>query len=81
MRLKTHLSNTNLNEPFQSAYKACHSTETALIRVKNDIMLAVDGKKAVVELISLKTSSRTLRSSDQLTLNTPVARLKSYGDS
>ena len=38
MRLKTYLSNNNLNEPFQSAYKACHSTETALIRVKNDIM-------------------------------------------
>ena len=35
----------------------------------------------ICELISLKTSSRTLRSSDQLTLNTPVARLKSYGDS
>ena len=32
----------------------------------------------ICELISLKTSFRTLRSSDQLTLNTPVARLKSY---
>ena len=48
MRLKTYLSNNNVNEPFQSAYKARHSTETALIRVKNDIMLAVDGKKAVI---------------------------------
>ena len=48
MRLNNYLSINNLNELFQSAYKSCHSTETALIRVKNDIMMAVDGKKAVV---------------------------------
>ena len=48
MRLHNYVAINNLNEPFQSAYKSCHSTETALIRVKNDIMMAVDGKKAVV---------------------------------
>ena len=37
-----------LMEKFQSAYKAGHSTETALLRVKNDLLMAVDGRKAVV---------------------------------
>ena len=41
--------NTNsLNEKFQSAYKACHSTETALIRVQNDILVSMDQHYGVV---------------------------------
>ena len=47
-QLKTYLDTNNLNEPFQSAYRKGHSTETALLRVKNDIMMAVDQKKAVI---------------------------------
>ena len=56
-------------------------------RVQYKILLLTDkaikglAPAYICELISLKTSSRTLRSSDQLTLNTPVARLKSYVDS
>ena len=47
-RSKKYLSEHCLNESLQSAYKSCHSTETALIRVKNDIMTSIDNKKAVV---------------------------------
>ena len=54
--LNNYLSINNLNEPFPLAYKSCHSTETVLIRVKNDIMMAVDGKKAVV-LVLLDSSA------------------------
>ena len=37
-RLKEHMSEHSLHEGMQSAYKAGHSTETALVRVKNDIL-------------------------------------------
>ena len=37
--LNKYLINNNLNESIQSAYKSGHSTETALVRVKNDIMM------------------------------------------
>ena len=46
-RLTDHLNSNNLNEIFQSAYRPCHSTETALLRVKNDIATAIDNTKAV----------------------------------
>ena len=38
----------NLADSHQSAYTGAHSTESALIKVKNDIMLSIDGKKAVL---------------------------------
>ena len=46
-----HLINNNLEEPFQSAYKRCHSTETALLKVQNDILIAIDNKKFVALLL------------------------------
>ena len=46
-----HLINNNLEEPFQSAYKRCHSTETALLKVQNDILIAIDNKKCVALLL------------------------------
>ena len=47
-RLSEHINKHDLHEDMQSAYKKCHSTETALLRVHNDIMVAVDGGNAVV---------------------------------
>ena len=38
----------NLRDPMQSAYTNACSTETALLRVMNDILCAVDNKKAAV---------------------------------
>ena len=40
-RLNEHLSHNNLLEPMQSAYRCFHSTETALLRVQNDILCAL----------------------------------------
>ena len=47
-RLIDHVSSGNLHEKFQSAYKPNHSTETALTRIQNDILMALDNKKGVV---------------------------------
>ena len=60
-RLNKYLFDNNLDEPLQSAYKSGHSTETALLRVKNDIMLAVDGRQAaVVVLLDLSAAFDTV---------------------
>ena len=50
-QLTHHLHNNNLLEPLQSAYKPQHSTETALIKVQNDILLALDKNKCVILLL------------------------------
>ena len=42
-----HVHNNKLGEPLQSAYRPLHSTETALLRVKNDILRSIDDHKAV----------------------------------
>ena len=41
-------SNYNLMEPMQSAYRKHHSTETTLLAVQNDLLMAIDQKKAAV---------------------------------
>ena len=46
-QLRSHMSENDLFECMQSAYRANHSTETALVRVLNDILLAVDKKQMV----------------------------------
>ena len=40
--LRRHMSDHNLGEPFQSAYRPNHSTETALMRVQHDITKELD---------------------------------------
>ena len=57
-RLRKHMKENNLEEEFQSAYKAMHSTETALLRVQNDILSALDDKKGLgVFLVLLDLSA------------------------
>ena len=47
-QLKQHIERNSLSEKMQSAYRQFHSTETALIKVQNDIMKSVDGGSVVV---------------------------------
>ena len=42
VQLTKHFMTNHLDETFQSAYKEFHSTETALIRVHNDILCSLD---------------------------------------
>ena len=46
-RLADHLSTNNLYEQHQSAYRKYHGTETALLKVQNDILRELDGKHGV----------------------------------
>jgi len=59
--LNKYLINNNLNEPLQSAYKSGDSTETALIRVKSDIMMSIDQSKLVIlVLLDLSAAFHTV---------------------
>ena len=45
------METNGLNAKMQSAYKSGHGTETTLLRVMNNIHMAIDGKKAVVLIL------------------------------
>ena len=60
-RLKAHKTAEGLFEPFQSAYRAGHSTETAVVRVQNDILEAIDdGKCVFLVLLDLSAAFDTV---------------------
>lgn len=60
-RLKSHLVENNLFDDMQSAYRSQHSTETALLRVQEDILSAVDRGQAVAHvLLDLSAAFDTL---------------------
>ena len=50
------ITQQELGEPFQSAYKPCHSTETALLKVKDDILDHMSRQEGVF-LVLLDLSS------------------------
>ena len=51
VQLTNPVANHHMDEMFQSAYKVFHSTETALVKVHNDILCAVDNNDSVVLLL------------------------------
>ena len=55
MQLVDHLKEKDLYEIFQYAYRQLHSTETALLRVQNDMLQAVDSEGgAILVLLELE---------------------------
>ena len=48
VQLNEHLEINKLNECLQSAYKRVHSTETALLKVTNDLLLCMNDNKVTV---------------------------------
>ena len=55
-QISEHMNSNNLFDPNQSAYRRQHSTETALLRVKSDIMCQIDQGNAVM-LVMLDLSA------------------------
>ena len=56
-----HLTDNGLYEVFQSAYRHLHSTETALLRVHNNILQAVDSHGgAILVLLDLSAAFDTI---------------------
>ena len=57
----SHLERHDLLEPFQSAYRKGHSTETALVRVFNDLLLSSDqGMVSILSLLDLSAAFDTI---------------------
>ena len=60
-QLQAHLNTNGLHVKFQSAYRRGHSTETALLRILNDLLVMIDGgNNAVLVLLDLSAAFDTL---------------------
>ena len=55
-----HLQDNGIMKKFQSAYKTKHSTETALLRVYNDVMCIDQGKGCILVLLDLSAAFDTV---------------------
>lgn len=60
-QLVSHLTACDLFVSVQSAYRAHHSTETALLRIVNDLLLAADkGEASVLALLDMSSAFDTI---------------------
>ena len=60
-QIHDHLINNDIVDNFQSAYKAGHSCETALLRVYNDIVTTIGrGNGAMLVLLDLSAAFDTI---------------------
>ena len=61
VRLDKHMASHKLYEPLQSAYREYHGTETALLKVHNDILRALDNRRGVyLVLLDLSAAFDTI---------------------
>ena len=61
LQLKEYLDTNNLMPANQSAYRECHSTETALLRIMNDLLLDIDcNKVSMLSLLDLSAAFDTI---------------------
>ena len=56
--MREYVDNNGYNDAFQSAYRPHHSTETALVRIHNDMMQSMDCRRRV--LLDLSAAFDTL---------------------
>ena len=73
-RLQAHIKNNHLSNPLQSAYRKHHSTESALLKVHNDIIISMD--KCKVTALTFLDLSAAFDTIDFLIGMEYLARLK-----
>ena len=60
-RLQAHIKNNHLSNPLQSAYRKHHSTESAPLKVHNDIIISMDkGEVTALTLLALSAAFDTI---------------------
>ena len=60
-RLNTHINSSRTSNDYQSAYKKFHSTETALLKIHNDILSSMDdGRVTALTLLDLSAAFDTI---------------------
>ena len=60
-QLRHYMESNNIHATFQSAYRAGHSTETALVKIHNDITCALSRhRKVIMVLLDLSSAFDTL---------------------
>ena len=60
-RLQAHIKNNHLCNPLQSAYRKHHSTESALLKVHNNIIISMDkGEVTALALLDLSAAFDTI---------------------
>ena len=50
-QIDSHMSEHNMHQPLQSAYKQFHSVESALLKVTSDILMDIDDHKCVLLIL------------------------------
>ena len=58
--LQVHIKNNHLSNPFQSAYRKHDSTESALLKVYNDIISMDKGEVTALTLLDLSAAFDTI---------------------
>ena len=60
-QLNSHINSSNTSNQYQSAYRKFHSTETALLKIHNDILASMDaGKVTALTFLDLSSAFDTI---------------------
>ena len=60
-QLNSHINSSNTSNHYQPAYSTFHSTETALLKILNDILASMDaGKVTAITLLDLFAAFDTI---------------------